>query len=74
MHTLEGFGIYNDQFLNPLKSKKDNIGSLENPKFANIEDYWDDETVENIKDLLQEFQDIFPTKFSGMKSIIRDLG
>ena len=28
-----------DQFLNPLKFKKINIGSLENPKFSNIGDY-----------------------------------
>ena len=62
--TVEGFGISSDQFLNPLKVKKENIGSLENPKFTNIGDSWDDETVRKIMDLLHEFQDIFRTKFS----------
>ena len=51
-----------------------NIGSSENPKFANIRDYWDDETVSKIKDLLHEFQDLFPTNFSEMKGIVGDLG
>ena len=42
MHVVKGFGIYSDQFLNQLKFKKINIGSLENPKFSNIGDYWDE--------------------------------
>ena len=62
--VVEGFGISSDQFLNPLKVKKVNIGSLGNPKFASIGNYWDDETVGKITDLLHEFQDLFPTKFS----------
>ena len=36
MRTVEGFGISSDQFLNPLKVKKINIGSLENSKLVNI--------------------------------------
>ena len=60
--------------MKPLKIKKVNIGSEENLKFANIGDYWDDETVGNITDLLHEFQDLFPTKFSEMKGIDGDLG
>ena len=74
MHAMEGVGISIKQFLSPLKVKKVNIGSPENPKFANIGDYWDDETMGNITDLLHEFQDLFPTKFSKMKGIFRDLG
>ena len=66
---MEGFGISSDQFLNPLKVKKLNIGSLENPKFSNIGDYWDEETVGKIMDLLHEFQDLFPMKFSKIKGI-----
>ena len=54
-HIGEGFGISSDQFMNPLKFKKVNIGSLENPKFASIEDYWDGETIGKITDLLHEF-------------------
>ena len=71
---MEGFGICSDQFLNPLKVKKVNIGSLENPKFSNIGDYWDDETVGKITDILHEFQDMFPTKFLEMNGIVGDLG
>ena len=45
---VEGSGISSDQFLKPLKIKKVNIGLPKNPKFTNIGDYWDEETVENI--------------------------
>ena len=55
MRAVEGFGISNNQFLSTLKIKKVNIGSPENPKFANIGYYWDDEIVGNIIDLLHEF-------------------
>ena len=41
---------------------------------ASIGDYWDDETVGHIADLLQEYQDLFPTKFTEMKWILGDLG
>ena len=51
-----------------------NIGSLENPKFSNIGDYWDDETLGKIIELLHEFQDLLSTKFSEMKGIVGDLG
>ena len=54
-HAMEGSGVSSDQFLNPLKIKNVNIDSLENLKFANIEDYSDDETIENITDQLHEF-------------------
>ena len=71
---VEGSCISSDQFLNPSNIKKVNIGSLENPKFTNIGDYWDEETVTNITDLLHEYQDLFPTNFSEMKGIVGDLG
>ena len=45
MHKVEGSGISSDQFLKPLKIKKVNIGTSENPKFTNIGDYWDEKTV-----------------------------
>ena len=51
------------QFLNLLKIKKVNIGSPGHPTFSNIGDYWDDEIVGKITDLLHEFQDLFPTQF-----------
>ena len=58
----------------PLKITKFNIGSEEQPKFVNVRDYWDEETVSKITELLREYQEVFPTKFSEMKGIIGDLG
>lgn len=58
----------------PLKIKKVNIGSEEQPKFSNVGDYWDDESVSKITEPLQEYQELFPTKFLEMKGIIGDLG
>ena len=57
-----------------MKIKKVNIGFLENPKFSNIGDYWDEETVAKIKDLLHEYQHLFPTNVLDMKGILGDLG
>ena len=54
----------------PLNILKVNIGTKDQPKFANIRDYWDEETMEKIIDLLHEFQDLFPTFFSKMKGIL----
>ena len=71
---VEGRGVSSDQFLKPLKIKKVNIGSLDNPKFANIGDYWDEKTVSKITDLLHKYQDLFPTNFSEMKGIVGDIG
>jgi hypothetical protein len=54
--------------------KKVNIGTMKNPKFVQIGDYWNDETIEKVADLLREYQDLFPTTFSEMKGIAGDLG
>ena len=54
MRAVEGFGISSNQFLSPLKIKKVNIDSLENPMFTNIRDYCDDETVGKMTVLLHE--------------------
>ena len=60
--------------IQPLKIRKVNIGTEENPKFASVGDYWDEATMAKITDLLHEFQDHFPSKFSEMKGILGDLG
>ena len=52
---VEGSDISSDQFLKPLKIKKVNIGLPKNSKFANIGDYWDEETVTKITYLLHEY-------------------
>lgn len=58
----------------PVKIKKVNIGTKEEPKFASIGDYFDDETIERIANLLWDYQDLFPTEFTEMKGILGDLG
>ena len=76
---IEGSGdvvapdVLMDPMNQPLKIRKFNIGTEENPKFASVGDYWDEETMAKIMDLLHEFQDLFPTKFSEMKWILGDL-
>ena len=74
VRVVERFGISSDQFLSPLKVKKVNIGSPENPKFTNIGDYWEEDTVGKVTDLLHEFQDLFPTRFLEMKGIVGYIG
>ena len=64
MHVVEGRGISSDQFLQLLKIKKVNIGSLENTKFTDIGDYWDEYIVTKITGLLHACQDLFPNNFS----------
>ena len=54
--------------------QKINIGIETAPKFSSIGDYWDDKTVGHIADLLHDYQDLFPTKFTEMKGIVGDLG
>jgi hypothetical protein len=49
---------------------KVNIGTEDKPKFENIGDYWNEETVENIVDLLREYHDLFLTTFLEMKGIV----
>ena len=57
-----------------LNIRKFNIGTKENPKFASVGDYWDEETMEKIMDLLHEFQYLLLINFSEMKGILGDLG
>ena len=58
----------------PLKTWTVNIGSEEQPKYATIGDYWDEEMVSKVTQLLHEYQDLFPMKFSKMKGILGDIG
>ena len=51
-----------------------NIVTEGKPKLASIGDYWDEETVGHIADLLKQYQDLFPTKFTEMKGILGDMG
>jgi hypothetical protein len=68
-HAVEGPELASVAYTQPIKTKKVNIGTTKNPKFAQIGDYWNDETIEKVADLLREYQDLFPTTFSEMKGI-----
>ena len=43
------------------------------PKFSTIGDYWDEQMVSKVTELLHEYQDLFLTKFSEMKGILGDI-
>jgi len=70
---VKGPQIENSDIFAPLKIKKVNIGTEEESKFVKIEDFWDDATVDKVVELLCEYQDLFPTKFSNLKGIVDDL-
>jgi hypothetical protein len=40
----------------------------------NVGDYWDDATISKITELLHEYQDLFPTKFTDMKGTKGPMG
>lgn len=71
---VEGPQIDNPNITAPLKTKQVSIGIEAEPKFAKIGDYWDDGTMDKVAELLCEYQDLFPTKFSDLKGIVGDLG
>ena len=58
----------------PMKLKEFNIGIEEQPKLDKIGDYWDDDIVGKIVELLIEYQDLFPLNFLELKGIIREIG
>ena len=70
---VQGPALEIPKIIENVKIKKVNIGMEANPKFASIGDYQDDESVGHIADLLQEYQDLFPMKFTEMKGILGDL-
>jgi hypothetical protein len=71
---IEGPKLDSKYFYAPLKIKKVNIGIVENPKIASIGDYWDNQMVERIIELLREYNDLFPTNFSEMKEVAGEIG
>jgi len=58
----------------PLKTRNVNIGSEAEPKFMKIQDYWGKDMVAKVDELLHEYKDLFPKRFSHLKGIIGDLG
>ena len=58
----------------PINIKKIKIGTEQTLKLANVGDYWDVSTIDKITELLHEYQDLFPTKFTDMKGIKGPMG
>ncbi len=44
------------------------------PKYATFGDYWDEDMVRKVIELLHEYQDLLSMKFSRMKGILGDIG
>jgi hypothetical protein len=57
-----------------IKTREHNIGTKEAPKMDIIEHYWDKETATQVVDILKEYEDLFPHRFSEMKGIAGSLG
>ena len=51
-HDVQGPALELLEITEKVRIKKVNIGTEEDPKFASIGDYWDDETKAHIIDLL----------------------
>jgi hypothetical protein len=71
---VEGPSLDSKAFVAPIKVKKVNIGTKENPKMESIGDYWDEQTLERITKLLCEYSDLFLATFKEMKGITGELG
>jgi hypothetical protein len=71
---VEGPSLELEVFVAPIKVKKVNIGTTDNPKMDIIGHYQDEKTIERITELLREYSDLFPTNFTEMKGIGRELG
>jgi hypothetical protein len=57
-----------------LKIEKVNIGTVKSPNIASIKDYWNNQTVERITELLHKYSDLFPVTFLEMKGLSGELG
>jgi hypothetical protein len=71
---MEGPGFELPFIGKPIKIKKVNIGTEQTLNLANVGDYWDAAIIDKITELLHEYQDLFPTKFSDMKGIKGPMG
>jgi hypothetical protein len=71
---VKGPPIESEVISTPIKVNKFNIETTDQPKMASIGDYWDEQIVESIIELLCEYNDLFPTTFTEMKGIDEELG
>jgi hypothetical protein len=71
---IEGLGVELPFIGKPIKIKKVNIGTNQTPKISNVGYYWDVATIDKITELLHEYQDLFPNKFTNMNGIKGPMG
>jgi len=55
-------------------TKQVNIRSDVQLNFGEIGDYWDEDIVDKVMEILREYQYLFPTKFSDLKGLVVDSG
>jgi hypothetical protein len=60
---VEGPKIEFVVYAKPLRMHKVNIGTEEKPKFTNIGDYWNEETIEKIDDYCASIKTYFQLHF-----------
>jgi hypothetical protein len=71
---VEGPGVEIPFIEQPINITNVNIGTEQTSNLANVRDYWDVATIDKIRELLHEYQDLFPTKFTDMKGIKGPMG
>jgi hypothetical protein len=71
---VEGPGVEIPFIGQLIKINKVNIGIEQTPMFVNVGNYWDVATIDKIIELLHEYQDLFPTKFTKMKGTKGPMG
>jgi hypothetical protein len=71
---LEGPLLQLEDFTTPINIKNVNIRTRENPKIANIGDYWDSETMEKIIELLCKYSDLLRNTILEMKGVAGEQG
>jgi hypothetical protein len=71
---VEGPGVEIPFIGQLIKIKKVNIGVEKTSNLANVGDYWDAATIDKIIELLHEYEELFPIKFTDIKGIKGPMG
>ena len=58
-YEVHGPAVEAPEVTHPLKTRQVKIGLEEMPKYATIGDYWDEEMVRKVTQILHEYQDYF---------------
>ena len=57
-----------------IKIKEVNIAKEGKPKMARIGDYWSEQQMIEIVDLLKEYQDVFARDYKDLKGLVEEKG